>query len=691
MVLPLQALPLIPGIQISPLGVVPQRDRRPRVIVDFTWSKINQATPPIAPNAAMQFGRVLPRILWQIVYADPRHGPIYLCKIDISDGFYRISLNPDTLARLGVILPTTGEPLLAFPLKLPMGWVSSPPYFCAMSETTADLANKAIQRRERFDIHPLSSVADASESAPAAPHHFPREAPAHPTAPRKAPLGTFDVYMDDFIGLAQGSLQRRTHLRSVMFHTIHQVLRKGSATDNPRRQEPISIKKLQKGDAHWDTKKTILGWDIDTIAQTIALPPHRAEKLKATLSIPTTVRRVKVKQWQQVLGELRSISLAIPGIRGLYSVLQDRLNHPTQNYVYLNSTVHQVLADITTVVTEAAQKPMHLKTIIPTPNPITGATDAAATGMGGFFFTPHGVYAWRLPFPLAIPTHLVSEENPQGTLTNSDLELCAILAQCDLISKTTNTHHKTLLVHSDNVAAISWLQKGSTATSKVPARLLRLHALQQRHFQHLCHATYIPGDLNTVADILSRWHHLSDTALLAFLNTQYRQSTEWELLTPTEWTSTTLISALLAPNNATPLALHEIDAKTRHGKYGNNIASTTASTPLNPTYPSPLSSFSQLVAVTERSLSEDNPSKVTPWQTTYTMLERRTSTWASPTLDLTSLASFIQNYNGSTELTEREIHHLLESNPALFKSSTKSTPVQKGKHLKHRLWLTSLS
>ena len=35
-------------------------------------------------------------------------------------------------------------------------------------------------------------------------------------------------------------------------------------TDSPFRQEPISVKKLKKGDADWDTQKTILSWDVDT-------------------------------------------------------------------------------------------------------------------------------------------------------------------------------------------------------------------------------------------------------------------------------------------------------------------------------------------------------------------------------------------------------------------------------------------
>jgi hypothetical protein len=39
------------------------------------------------PHEAMQFGRALERLLFHIRHANPRYGPVYLNKIDISDGF----------------------------------------------------------------------------------------------------------------------------------------------------------------------------------------------------------------------------------------------------------------------------------------------------------------------------------------------------------------------------------------------------------------------------------------------------------------------------------------------------------------------------------------------------------------------------------------------------------------------------
>jgi hypothetical protein len=63
-----------------------------------------------------------------------------MIKLDLSDGFYRIGLIVDDIPKLGVIFPTLPgeEPLIAFPLVLPMGWKNSPPIFCTATETIAD-------------------------------------------------------------------------------------------------------------------------------------------------------------------------------------------------------------------------------------------------------------------------------------------------------------------------------------------------------------------------------------------------------------------------------------------------------------------------------------------------------------------------------------------------------------------------
>ena len=90
LVLPYALVQQWPELRVSPLGAVPQRDRRPQLIVDYSYSGVNQETVQLAPPEAMQFGRTLQQVLSRIVHADARYSPVHLSKIDIANGFYRV-------------------------------------------------------------------------------------------------------------------------------------------------------------------------------------------------------------------------------------------------------------------------------------------------------------------------------------------------------------------------------------------------------------------------------------------------------------------------------------------------------------------------------------------------------------------------------------------------------------------------
>ena len=137
---------LFPHLRISPPGVVPQRERRPRIICDYTWSGVNNDTLPLVPTEAMQFGNAIHRVLRHILLANPQFGPVSIIKLDIADGFYRLNLAPADIPHLGVVFPNqfSAEPLVALPLVIPMGWKNSPPAFCVASETAADIANASL-------------------------------------------------------------------------------------------------------------------------------------------------------------------------------------------------------------------------------------------------------------------------------------------------------------------------------------------------------------------------------------------------------------------------------------------------------------------------------------------------------------------------------------------------------------------
>ena len=122
-ILPFSEIENLENLRLSPSGCVPQRDRRPRWICDYSYYDVNDETLPIAALESMQFGHALDRILRNILLANPNAGPVYLMKVDLSDGFYRIGVSPYDVPKLGVVFPTLPgqEPLVALPLVLPMG------------------------------------------------------------------------------------------------------------------------------------------------------------------------------------------------------------------------------------------------------------------------------------------------------------------------------------------------------------------------------------------------------------------------------------------------------------------------------------------------------------------------------------------------------------------------------------------
>jgi hypothetical protein len=340
-VLPYDMVKQLPGLKLSPLGVVPQGDRRPRLIVDYSFYGINGETVKLMPPEATQLGRALERLLTSIRHADPAFGgPVYMAKIDITDGFYRVWTSANMCTKLGVLLPRSpSEPqLVAFPLSLPMGWVESPPAFCSVSETAADLANQCYHRAyappHRLDVvsetqplpaakapaatrvHAIGHEDDETRPPQAAKaattritaigqqyhnqcqgiHVQPLASPEalYSSQPHRQPLALTDLYMDDFCSLGQGHKRRLLRIKHILMHAIDEVLRPWD--QSPVHQEPMSIKKMLKGDASWQTQKQLLGWLIDTVEKTILLPPDRLERLTTIFEELRGRRRMSLTQ-----------------------------------------------------------------------------------------------------------------------------------------------------------------------------------------------------------------------------------------------------------------------------------------------------------------------------------------------------------------------------------------------------------
>jgi hypothetical protein len=219
---------------------------------------------------------------------------------------------------------------------------------------------------------------------------------------------------------------------------------------------------------------------INTIQSTIALPPHRLERLFVILnSIPPEQRRISIQKWQQMLGELRAMAIAIPGARGIFSHLQAALRQRNivKGRIRVSNHVRATLEDFKWLASSLQDRPTRLQELVAQPPCLYGTTDASGQGMGGVLLPPsnnstQAPLVWRHRFPAAVQKNLVSATQPHGTVTNSDLELAATIIQHDAICHNYDVREQTIHTGTDNQAAQAWQQKGSTTTNAVPAFLL---------------------------------------------------------------------------------------------------------------------------------------------------------------------------------------------------------------------------
>jgi hypothetical protein len=548
LVLPYSIVRGLANLHLSPTGVVPQRDRRDRTIVDYSFYLVNQITQALAPDF-LQFGHALYRILQLLQRADTRRGTTYLAKIDVADAFMRIPLFAPHIAVLGALLPAYvgEEQLVAFPMILPMGWIESPQYLCAVTETITDMANELFAQPVRSTApHRLDNLADSRPPAVAptlvAPTQLMDTAAVPPPrvrsrGPFQPPLNAVDVYMDDFILLSQLPRPDRVVARRTVFECIDSVLRPISDGDNPFRKEPNSTKKLAQGDAAWSTRKVILGWLFDTVERTIELPPHRIERLQEILaSVPRHQNRTSRQKWQRLVGELRSMILAIPGGRGLFSQLQSVLTHSAapnpSDRLRLSPAVHDQLDDFRWLAASLVNRPTRWGELVDSDPLFLGTVDASGLGMGGVWLNTNGnlpPLMWRFRFDVALRARLVSAANTLGDITNSDLEHAGTVAHQDILALQYDIREATLCTMTDNTAALSRELRGSTSVDDAAAYLCRLSSLHQRAYRYRPRISYIPGPLNVMADALSRRWDLTDSQLLLHFHTHFPQGRPWKL------------------------------------------------------------------------------------------------------------------------------------------------------------------
>jgi hypothetical protein len=269
-----------------------------------------------------ELGNVLPRIL-DFMSNVPAEEHIHFSKMDLADGYWRMVVEHEDRWNFAYVMPSPpGTPTrLVIPSALQMGWKESPAYFCATTETIRDVAQAWIDAGTHKSAHPMESFTEPAK--PARPQSS--AGPAHQMS---------SVYVDDFILAAvedgSGKLLRKTARATL--HAIHSVFQPPAATGTKKPKDPISEKKLAKGDARWDTQKEILGYLLDGIARTIQLPPARAADLLKEVRAVLKKQRVPLKRFRFPCRPPPTCRPNLAISKGVFHPLEQRVARPPRVY-----------------------------------------------------------------------------------------------------------------------------------------------------------------------------------------------------------------------------------------------------------------------------------------------------------------------------------------------------------------------
>ena len=552
-----------PNLKISPVAMVPHKSRPYRAILDLSFSiqlspvedipSVNSTTIKTAPQAAVsQLGHSLGRIIHAFAAA-PEDAAIFMAKFDIKDGFWRLDCAAGEEYSFAYVLPSThgGDTTLVVPTSLQMGWIESPPFFCAASETARDVA-------AQYAELPVGTQAD---------HPFVeytrgcKATALLPPESSKAFRYLIEVYVDDFIGIViPTSQQQLDHIANSIMHGIHDVF----PPDADILNDPISNKKLTNGDGQWATIKEVLGMTFDGVTKTMWLSSDKRDKLISTLKqwIRKTSRRggILFAEFQSTLAKLQHAFLTIPAGRGLlspfYSVIAAA---PRFVFIHRNIPLKNAVIDCRTFLHESIGKPTLCKNLVAAWPDYVGITDASAHGAGGIIIGENlGVppTVFRVQWPPEISTAIVSTENPHGSITNSDLEMAGLLllwtVMEDVCPSVKNVH---VALFSDNSPTVHWVQRLAAKSSKIAMQLIRALALRL----HLSQTSpliplHIAGIDNAMTDIPSRsfgsnpqWHCTSHSEFLTLFNKTFPLPLQasWTVYQVSSGISTRVTSILL--------------------------------------------------------------------------------------------------------------------------------------------------
>ena len=327
---------------------------------------------------------------------------------------------------------------------------------------------------------------------------------------------------------------------------------------------------MKKGDGAWRVDKDMLGFDFNGIKRTIIVDAKKRDELLATLRAWTRLARKKgtgsaaridFVEFRKTIHQLRHVGICIPAGIGLLSYSSKLASMEGQRYIFIRvgSQLYQELDGWLTMLREATVEPTRCKELVSGHPDIVGIVDASKEGVGGIVVgenEPITPTVFRLEWPEEVRALVISQANPTGKITNSDLECAGTLLLWLVMERVVpDLKEKHVALLNDNSPTISWLTKLTSSNSQTAAALLRILAMRLK----LAKASplipmHIAGEQNAISDIPSRsfggkaqWNCKTDREFLTLFDSTFPLPKQncWTLFHLPKEICTRVISVLL--------------------------------------------------------------------------------------------------------------------------------------------------